>query len=231
LQGIGIKSLNKLKSNGTGFESAAINYKNRKEIDLSSENEDEQSMPPRMEQKPTVEILRPKVDPLLMLRSSFSQRKDMLFSMNKDSVVEKTPESAKIVDIGDQIESSDEKVERRITQRENAMNRNRISELKLTSLSERKSMKREMKLSSFSKIIKHEFNLHQNLIIIIDQDKLELKQEQDTNNDVNKYEVLSIFTTLMTDVLEKLDPDEATQLACLDECKRIIESKNFFILS
>jgi hypothetical protein len=104
-----------------------------------------ETTPPKMEQKPR--FSKPnlinknsepglKIDPLSMLRSSFNQRKDLLF---KPSTSDPPSAINSARDTHSSIASPPE--------RDNIMTRasNKISELKLTSLSERKSLKRELR--------------------------------------------------------------------------------------
>lgn len=90
-----------------------------------------------------------------MLRSSFVDRNDNTFKINSN---EKPPQKLTGGDHFDtpnmespELNNLRSSPEKRTTVRENVMNRSRISELKLTSLSERKSIKREMRMSSMSK--------------------------------------------------------------------------------
>jgi hypothetical protein len=153
-----LKQKGKHPSTGFGFGNAAKKYNHNNVIDEDSENEDELITPPTMQKKPERDEMKPKVNPLEMLRQSFVQRKDNMFKSNlADTPIQNTPESDKhskaIVCTPEMATSASP--EKRVTVRENVMNRSKISELKLTSLSERKSVKRELRMNSLSNFINH----------------------------------------------------------------------------
>lgn len=99
------------------------------------------------------------------------------------------------------------------------MNRKRtdIAELKLTSLSERKSMTRKLKGPSLQ-LPSQSFNVTWN------NETLESNRSMNGNIDSqipesSKYETLSLLTKIMYGLLERFDDDDSSQIEWLDECK------------
>ena len=107
-----------------------------------------------------------------------------------------------------------------IEQRNNIMNRKRtdIAELKLTSLSERKSMTRKLKGSSLP-VPAQSFNVSRNLATIWDEVTESNNCNTINESEVDKYEAMSILTKLMYGLLERFDQDDSSQIEWLEECK------------
>lgn len=184
-----------LNGNRYGFGEMKNMRKIQKEVvNESSEDEDNPQPLPKMESKPIInEDLKPKIDPLSMLRQSFNQR-------IIDPLQFKTQNPDPIKD--------DDHVERR----DNIMNRKRkdIAELKLTSLSERKSMTRKIKGPSLQLPLQS-FNLANN-ISACETDRSKNGNFDNKAPESDKYETLSLLTKLMYGLLERFDEDDSAQI-------------------
>ena len=155
-----------------------------------------------MESKPIInDDLKPKINPLSVLRQSFSQRNEEILQFKTNN-----PNESKDDD--------------HIEQRNNIMNRKRtdIAELKLTSLSERKSMTRKLKGPSLP-VPAQSFNVSRNLATIWDEATESNNCNTINESEVDKYEAMSILTKLMYGVLERFDQDDSSQIEWLEECK------------
>lgn len=189
------------------FGNTANAFKQKEQIiDEDSEHEEELFATPTMLEKPEKKDSKPKIDPLTMLRQSFSQRKSTLFNAGSEQKQMSESDSSKDIVLKSPGQSSSDAAspEKRITQRDNIMNRNRISELKLTSLSERKSLRRELKNQTEGRpAFVNNF---------IAKSKLEAKCTEIVSKEISKYDKLSMFTSLIVNMLQSIDDNENTQL-------------------
>ena len=105
----------------------------------------------------------------------------------------------------------------------------KLGELKLTSLQERRSISRKINSNSISRIdsnISPKKNLQ-----ITQENKLQLIKVDASNDSLeideeDQLQVYSLFTKIVIGTLERLGGDAQMQLASIDECKRIILSRN-----
>lgn len=209
--GFGRRTLTANASHGFGFGQ----FRNQKisqnnEFSDSEEQIDDPIVPPIMEEKPQIvkevkndEIeFKHKINPLEKLRNSFKQR----------NCREQMKSVSRPID------------EMQNTMRENIMSRsiNGISDLKLVSLKERRSITRGLKMQGLIKPAESN-----NLAKYVEEqeDVVIEKIEETFSFHVDKLHLFKVFSELITGVLGEIDDDDNLQLECIEECKRILLTK------
>lgn len=204
---VGRKSLTALPKNGFGFGQFS-NQRNiltgTKESIDGSDNEEDVFQPPQMEERPDrLSPIQQKRSPLDDLREDYNTRnREMTKSVNRP-----------------------------IEERSNIMNRSMgsLTELKLTSLKERRSQTRGMKVKGIQKTV--ESNALAKYALDQDDVVIERPAKQTSNNlegryiDNTKFDTLNAFTKIMLELMNKVETNKDLQLECLEECKRIIEEQ------
>jgi hypothetical protein len=209
--GFGRKTLTASTNHGFGFGQFR-NQKIAQENNFSDSEEqaDDPIIPPVMEEKPKIvkefkqseRKFKPKFNPLESLRNSFKQRNSR----------EQMRSVARPFDAMQN------------TIRENIMTRNvnNLSDLKLISLKERRSITRGLKIQGLTKHAESD-----NLVMYVEEqeDVVIEKLEEISSNTVDKFHMFKVFSEIMSGILREIDEDDNLQLECIEECKRILLAK------